>query len=64
MLKITDLQKEYHKKKERVRAVDSVSFELKKGELVGLLGPIGAGKTRFVIEGPWPGTVRPDFSNI
>ncbi|HEY4194892.1 MAG TPA: ATP-binding cassette domain-containing protein, partial [Mucilaginibacter sp.] len=28
-----------------VKAVDDVSFEVKKGELFGLIGPDGAGKT-------------------
>ena len=27
------------------KAVDSVSFEVKKGEILGFLGPNGAGKT-------------------
>ncbi len=62
MLKIMNLQKEYHKKKERVRAVDSVSFELEKGELVGLLGPNGAGKTTIVKM--ICGLVRPDQGHI
>lgn len=30
-----------------VRAVDDVSFEVKKGELFGLIGPDGAGKHQF-----------------
>lgn len=28
-----------------LKAVDSVSFEIKRGEILGLLGPNGAGKT-------------------
>lgn len=39
-----NLTKTYGKNKE-VLAVDSVSFEVKKGELFGLIGPDGAGKT-------------------
>ena len=30
-----------------VRAVDSWSIEVKRGELYGLIGPDGAGKTTF-----------------
>ena len=38
------LSKYYGKKKE-VKAVTDISFEVKKGELFGLIGPDGAGKT-------------------
>ncbi|NUY80550.1 ABC transporter ATP-binding protein [Flavobacterium sp. MAH-1] len=41
---VQNLTKTYGKNKE-VLAVDSVSFEVKKGELFGLIGPDGAGKT-------------------
>ncbi len=41
IIKIENLTKIYGKQK----AVDSVSFELKQGELVGFLGPNGAGKS-------------------
>jgi len=35
-------------KREQMLAVDHVSFELKKGELLGILGPNGAGKTTTI----------------
>ncbi|MBU7044052.1 MAG: ABC transporter ATP-binding protein [Theionarchaea archaeon] len=33
---------------ETVKAVDTISLEIKKGEIFGLIGPNGAGKTTFV----------------
>ena len=35
-------------KKVRIQAVDDVSFRLSAGEIVGLLGPDGAGKTTLI----------------
>ena len=44
MIKVSSLSRDYG----NFRAVDSVSFEIKKGEVVGLLGPNGAGKTTIM----------------
>jgi ABC-2 type transport system ATP-binding protein len=41
ILEVKDLKKIYGKKK----AVDGISFEVKRGEIFGILGPNGAGKT-------------------
>lgn len=41
ILEVSGLTKTYGKKK----AVDSISFEVKRGEIFGILGPNGAGKT-------------------
>ena len=43
-LKVTSLTKQFG----GVRAVDSVSFDLKKGEILGVIGPNGSGKTTLV----------------
>ena len=58
---MTDLTVAYGPK----TAVDSVSFEIRRGEIFGLLGPNGAGKTSTLsaIEGlvkPQSGTIRLD----
>jgi ABC-2 type transport system ATP-binding protein len=43
-ISVKDLSKQFGS----VRAVDSISFEIKKGELFGFLGPNGAGKTTTI----------------
>jgi peptide/nickel transport system ATP-binding protein len=47
ILGISDLRKEFvsHRGRERVRAVDGLSFSLKRGEILGLVGESGCGKT-------------------
>lgn len=42
---VNNLTKTYGKKKDQVLAVDSVNFEVNPGEIFGLIGPDGAGKT-------------------
>jgi ABC-2 type transport system ATP-binding protein len=47
VLKVTDLKKKYSKKSP-LFAVDGISFDLKQGEILGLLGPNGSGKTTTI----------------
>ncbi|HSX26303.1 MAG TPA: ABC transporter ATP-binding protein [Chlamydiales bacterium] len=47
VLTVKNLKKSYGKKKPFV-ALDAISFELKKGEILGLLGPNGSGKTTTI----------------
>ncbi len=44
MLKVTNLTKKY----KNFTAVDNVSFQINKGEIVGLIGPNGAGKSTTI----------------
>src|SRR5690606_18663121 len=44
MLEVKDIVKQYAKH----RALDGVSFSIKKGSIFGLLGPNGAGKTSLI----------------
>ena len=42
---VQNITKTYGKKNEKILAVDDVSFEVNQGEIFGLIGPDGAGKT-------------------
>lgn len=45
MIKVKDLEVVYKTDFETIHAVNKVSFEVKKGEVIGLVGETGAGKT-------------------
>lgn len=55
IIEVKDLKREFivtkgwvNRKREVVKAVDGISFEVKKGEIFGLLGQNGAGKTTII----------------
>ena len=45
MIKVENISKSYGKKNQKILAVDGVSFSIEKGEIFGLIGPDGSGKT-------------------
>jgi ABC-2 type transport system ATP-binding protein len=58
LLKVAQLSKSFG----AVRAVDSVSFEVRPGEIYGLLGPNGAGKTTSI--SMISGLLKPDAGEV
>lgn len=49
ILEVKDLSVKYKSKKEEVTAVDNVSFTVKEGESIGIIGESGCGKTSFAL---------------
>ena len=67
MIKLTNVSKSYGKS--QVKAVDSLSLEIKDGEIFGFLGPNGAGKSTTIkmitgILSPGEGVIEVDGVNI
>jgi ABC-type lipoprotein export system ATPase subunit len=65
MLKLNDVTKTYTSAAETVTAMDSVSFEIRPGELVVIRGPSGCGKSTLLLTAggllsPTTGTVEID----
>ena len=48
ILKIDSIEKYYGNKGNILKAIDGVSFEVQKGEFVGVMGPSGSGKTTLL----------------
>jgi putative ABC transport system ATP-binding protein len=65
ILQLRDVSKTYSEGKNEVRAVESVSLDLRRGELLLLMGPSGSGKTTLLsmmgcILRPTAGEIRVD----
>lgn len=45
VLDVIDLSTTFHKKKKVIHAIDGVSFSLNKGEMLGIVGESGCGKS-------------------
>jgi ABC-type branched-subunit amino acid transport system ATPase component len=58
LLQVSNLSKQFG----GVKAVDSVSFELRQGEILGIIGPNGSGKTTLV--NLITGFVKPDTGKV
>ena len=48
ILKVKNLTKEFYKNKKLFTAVDHISFQLQKGECLGIVGESGCGKTTTI----------------
>ncbi|HUT82170.1 MAG TPA: ABC transporter ATP-binding protein [Candidatus Bathyarchaeia archaeon] len=69
VLKVENVYKTYKLPKSRVYALRGVSFEIKQGEFLAIMGPSGAGKTTLVniltgLDTPDKGAVYLDGKNI
>lgn len=69
MISIKDLRKTYETTDQTIKAVDSLTLDIKEGEVFGVIGYSGAGKSTFVrllnrLENPTDGTVMIDGQEI
>jgi polar amino acid transport system ATP-binding protein len=67
LIQVQDLKKHYNKGK--IRALDGVTTEIRRGEVVVIIGPSGSGKSTFLrslnlLEVPTSGTIVFDGQNI
>ncbi|WP_281976014.1 methionine ABC transporter ATP-binding protein [Halobacillus litoralis] len=69
MISIEGLSKIFHTKDQEVRAVDDLSLNIDKGEIYGVIGYSGAGKSTFIrllnrLEDPTEGSITMDDQNL
>ena len=48
LLKIENLRKIYHTKKEEILAIEDFSFTIQDGEFIAIVGPSGCGKSTLL----------------
>lgn len=48
ILEVKNIEKYYGNKKNLTKAINNISFDVNKGEFVGIMGPSGSGKTTLL----------------
>ncbi|WP_270941273.1 ABC transporter ATP-binding protein [Romboutsia lituseburensis] len=69
VLEVKNIEKYYGNKKNLTKAINNISFEVEKGEFVGIMGPSGSGKTTLLncistIDNITTGSIKIDDKDI